>query len=156
MHVGLVIVKGGPKGRMIALRDGETLVGRAKGCKLRLMASDVSRRHCLLTLTGDRLRVEDLGSVNGFVVNGVRRRDAAWLMPGDRLRIGPVEFLFVYDPDSHPPHPVSPESLDVTIPAPAVFSPQPQDLPWAEPLDSPTPPQLPALSEDLPLAEPED
>lgn len=157
MLVGLVIVKGGPKGRMIALRDGETLVGRAKGCKLRLMAGDVSRRHCLLTLTGDRLRVEDLGSVNGFFVNGVRRRDAAWLLPGDRLRIGPVEFQFVYDPDSHPAQPVSPEAAEATVIAPATSaSEQPLNLPWAEPCDSPTPPQLPILSKDLPLAEPED
>ncbi len=155
MHVGLVIVKGGPKGRMIALRDGTTLVGRAKGCKLRLMAGDVSRRHCLLTLTGDRLKVEDLGSVNGFVVNGVRRRDAAWLMPGDRLRIGPVEFLFVWDPDSQMPPPVAPEQPEVTIPA-AVFTDQPQDLPWAEPLDSPTPPEVALPPGDLPLAEPDE
>lgn len=156
MHVGLVIVKGGPKGRMIALRDGQTLVGRAKGCKLRLVAGDVSRRHCLLTLTGDRLKVEDLGSVNGFVVNGVRRRDSAWLMPGDRLRIGPVEFLFVCDPDSQPPVPVSPDRLDVTIPAVAVFTEQPQDLPWAEPLETPTPHEIQLPSEDLPLAEPDE
>ena len=49
----------------------------------------VSRRHARLTLDADALTLEDLGSKNGTMANGVRIQRTR-LVPGDEVRIGPV------------------------------------------------------------------
>jgi pSer/pThr/pTyr-binding forkhead associated (FHA) protein len=52
----------------------------------------VSRRHATLRPAGDRLEVEDLGSLNGTWVNGARIDGPARLAPGDRVRVGDTTF----------------------------------------------------------------
>jgi pSer/pThr/pTyr-binding forkhead associated (FHA) protein len=56
----------------------------------------VSRRHFRLTRTGDQLYLEDLGSVNGSVVNGQRIPPYTLqpLRPGDRISLGKMELTF--------------------------------------------------------------
>ena len=49
----------------------------------------VSRRHALLKLGDDGLVLEDMGSKNGTLANGVRIQRTQ-LEPGDELRVGPV------------------------------------------------------------------
>ena len=49
----------------------------------------VSRRHARLTLDADALTLEDLGSKNGTMANGVRIQRTR-LVSGDEVRIGPV------------------------------------------------------------------
>jgi pSer/pThr/pTyr-binding forkhead associated (FHA) protein len=53
----------------------------------------VSRRHFRLARTGDQLYVEDLGSVNGTIVNGQRipSHNLHPLRPGDRIALGKME-----------------------------------------------------------------
>jgi serine/threonine protein kinase len=70
----------------IRLKEGTTVVGRAKECKLVLKVSAVSKRHCQLEVQGERVTVEDLGSVNGTSVNGKRIQRSA-LVDGDSLDI---------------------------------------------------------------------
>ncbi len=53
-------------------------------------AALVSRLHCRLTATDDRIEVVDLKSTNGTFVNG-KRVDRAQLASGDRLRVGRLE-----------------------------------------------------------------
>ena len=57
----------------------------------------ISRVHCRLSASADKLVVEDLASTNGTHVNGqrVERED---LEEGDRLRIGRSEFSVARDP----------------------------------------------------------
>jgi predicted component of type VI protein secretion system len=55
-------------------------------------SQSVSRRHCRLRLDGDRLIVEDLGSVNGTFLNGELLTGPSALHDGDRFRVGPVTF----------------------------------------------------------------
>jgi pSer/pThr/pTyr-binding forkhead associated (FHA) protein len=65
-------------------------VGRASRADFIVDAALVSRLHCRLTATDDRIEVEDLQSTNGTFVNDARVK-RAMLANGDRLRVGRVE-----------------------------------------------------------------
>jgi adenylate cyclase len=69
-------------------------IGRAAGqCDFVVANGTVSRRHARLTLTGEALQVEDLGSTNGTAVNDTKL-DAGKpvaLQAGAKLRLGDVE-----------------------------------------------------------------
>jgi pSer/pThr/pTyr-binding forkhead associated (FHA) protein len=80
------------------------VLGRSRACMLRLPGdATVSRQHCLIELDEERVWVQDLGSLNGTLVNGEkigqRERnyagDSTMIQPprhslreGDELRIG--------------------------------------------------------------------
>jgi pSer/pThr/pTyr-binding forkhead associated (FHA) protein len=75
------------------LRSGAVkTVGRAPRADFIVDKALVSRLHCRLTATDDRLEVVDLSSTNGTFVNG-RRVETAYLSAGDRLRVGRVELI---------------------------------------------------------------
>jgi pSer/pThr/pTyr-binding forkhead associated (FHA) protein len=65
-------------------------VGRAPRADFIVDAALVSRLHCRIVATAEKLEVEDLSSTNGTFVNDKRINRGA-LINGDRLRIGPVE-----------------------------------------------------------------
>lgn len=71
----LVIVKGPSnlKGQRFDLTDGSTVtVGRSTQAEIHLPSSGVSKMHCrLVSLSGGRVEVQDLGSSNGTYVNGL-------------------------------------------------------------------------------------
>ena len=52
----------------------------------------VSRHHCVFTLDDYTLRLRDLGSTNGTLLNEERLRGEAALKEGDRVQIGPLVF----------------------------------------------------------------
>jgi pSer/pThr/pTyr-binding forkhead associated (FHA) protein len=97
--VKLVVEKseGPPDRHSIAIAAEETVVGRHRDCTLRIPSAEVSRRHCILHLKDDVLKIEDLGSLNGTYVNGDRITGTQELHPGDRLEIGPVIFAVEYE-----------------------------------------------------------
>ncbi len=70
------------------LTDGEFVIGRGADCQLALDDALVSRRHAVLTIRGDEIHVEDLGSRNGVRVNDARITSRTLLTDGDRVRIG--------------------------------------------------------------------
>lgn len=73
------------------LRSGAVkTVGRAPRADFIVDAALVSRLHCRLTATDDKLEVVDLASTNGTFVND-KRIEKARLTKGDRLRVGRVE-----------------------------------------------------------------
>lgn len=75
------------------LADG-AIVGRAADqCALVVAHPTVSRRHARLSLAGDVLQVEDLGSTNGTVVDGkaVRAGITVAFRPGSTIRLGDVK-----------------------------------------------------------------
>jgi hypothetical protein len=49
----------------------------------------VSRRHARLSLTGDALQAEDLGSTNGTAISG----EPATLYAGNKLKLGDVDLM---------------------------------------------------------------
>jgi pSer/pThr/pTyr-binding forkhead associated (FHA) protein len=78
------------------------VLGRSRGCTLQLPGDGtVSRQHCLIELENEGVWVQDLGSLNGTLVNGEkigqrepRSGDATMIQPprhglqtGDELRI---------------------------------------------------------------------
>jgi adenylate cyclase len=79
-------------GHTYLLRDeGALLVGRGPGSDIPIVDPSVSRRHAELVCEGDRVRIRDLGSVNGTFVNGARV-EAATAGPGDVVAFGRASF----------------------------------------------------------------
>ena len=70
------------------LEDGSYLVGRGTACHIRLPFPDVSERHALLLLRGDRAQIEDLHSANGTYVNGMPTDGIVELLPDSVIQIG--------------------------------------------------------------------
>jgi predicted component of type VI protein secretion system len=97
MNVNLVVQNGPNKARKIPLRTSEVVIGRRKGCQVRVPSADVSRNHCKLSVQDGFVIVEDLDSFNGTYVNGERVNSARPVRPGDRLGVGPVSFIVEYE-----------------------------------------------------------
>ena len=82
----------GAEGVRLVLRQGQTLIGTAPDCQVRLdPAQGVETYHARLTLRGVQLVIEDLESRAGVLVNGQPARRAE-LRPGDMLQVGQVVF----------------------------------------------------------------
>lgn len=113
MKVVLVMFKDGQR-REFALRGAKTILGRRRDCGLRIGTPDVSRQHCEVLVEPGNIRVKDLGSSNGTFVNGARVPEAA-LHAGDRLTVGPVEFIVQIDgkPPALAPEPAKPRDSSV-------------------------------------------
>src|SRR5580704_4472639 len=77
------------------LDEGEFAVGRSATCQLSLDDPLVSRRHALLTVSDEGVKIEDLKSRNGVIVNGKRIDAAVSLRPGDRIVIGGQEMMLI-------------------------------------------------------------
>jgi general secretion pathway protein A len=81
----------------LLLRPGRLVVGRAEDAGLRLDSQFVSRQHCQIITTIDLSFVEDLGSTNGILINGKRRR-LHRLVPADRIVIGDHTLTYLETP----------------------------------------------------------
>jgi hypothetical protein len=78
-------------GREIALREGQTAIGRHPACQIVLDSPLVSRRHARLVVSAAGVMVEDLGSRNGVRVNGTTITGGVTVLAGDRILIGDQE-----------------------------------------------------------------
>lgn len=93
------------------LDEGENLVGADTCNAIHIAVRQVSRRHAVLRVDAEGVRLEDLDSTNGTFVNGVRVRQA-WLNENDWVQFGPVVLTFeslsgnereiAIDLDAHP------------------------------------------------------
>jgi len=82
----------GPKGTF-QLDPGRHVVGRAEGVGVSILDPQVSRAHAAVSVTPLEVRVEDTGSANGTMVNGVKvASGGVALKNGDTLAFGKVEF----------------------------------------------------------------
>jgi DNA-binding winged helix-turn-helix (wHTH) protein len=72
----------------IALAEGENLIGRDAGAVVRIDTPEISRRHARITVGGDVVTLEDLGSKNGTYRNGRRLEAPERLEDGDEIWIG--------------------------------------------------------------------
>ena len=70
-----------------------TVVGRGADADLQLSDTGVSRAHAELRLEGGTVRVVDLQSTNGTLLNG-RRVRIATLSDGDRLDLGATTLVY--------------------------------------------------------------
>jgi hypothetical protein len=83
----------------IALRPGESLIGRTRACHLRVDDPTVSRRHARLLVVREMCTIADLGSRNGVKVNGEKITDARALVDGDVVAAGACVFTIRIDRD---------------------------------------------------------
>ena len=89
----LTMVSGTEAGSVYRLGP-TTVLGRSLDCQVKIHESGVSRRHALITQSGEiEYYVQDLGSRNGTTVRG-RPVTRARLTDGDRIGVGPVFFRF--------------------------------------------------------------
>src|SRR5437763_7551700 len=100
MDVQFVVEHGALSGHAFRMRAPEMLVGRKKGCGLRIPSAAVSREHCRLQFVEGVLTIEDLGSINGTLLNGQPVAERQTIRPGDRLKVGPVTFVVEYEMDA--------------------------------------------------------
>lgn len=95
MKAKLVVVGGDVKAKEVNL-SLPTVIGRGRNVTLTLPHALVSRRHCEIYEKSGRLRVRDLGSLNGTFVNNEQITTDHALEPGQLLTIGAVTFRAVY------------------------------------------------------------
>ena len=96
MDVNLVLLKKDGSQKVLPLPSRVTVIGRRRDCDLFIPLSKVSKRHCQLSYSKGELKVRDLGSRNGTIING-EQVDKAVIQPGDSIKIGPVTFVFQID-----------------------------------------------------------
>jgi predicted component of type VI protein secretion system len=94
----LKVVGGKHAGQVIPLNRQKFLIGREQDCQLRPNSEMVSRHHCVFSVDDYSVRLRDLGSTNGTLVNGERIRKDVVLVAGDRVVIGNLEFELVIRP----------------------------------------------------------
>ncbi|NLF23641.1 MAG: FHA domain-containing protein [Lentisphaerae bacterium] len=148
-NVRLIVSEGPDKGRTLAVPPQGARLGRASDNDIALSDPILSRHHCRLDIEDDgALRVTDLDSANGTLVNGapvtVHR-----LSPGDRILIGDTLLTLLPDapadaaadagqpPADAVPAPSAPAAAGPTAP---VFV----DLGFEDPAD-PAKPAAPSL-----------
>ncbi len=96
MQVRLVTF--GKKGnrKEFPVQNGPVVIGRKVDADLRIPLNEISRDHCVVSLTNGKLVVRDLKSSNGTFVNSQKIQEAT-LKAGDRMSVGPVEFVVQID-----------------------------------------------------------
>ncbi|BDU74802.1 FHA domain-containing protein [Mesoterricola silvestris] len=80
--------------REFELVDNEVNIGRELDNTLRLADPSISRHHAVLRRTATGYEVQDLGSSNGVLINGVKVETGA-LKDGDRITLGQMQLTFV-------------------------------------------------------------
>jgi hypothetical protein len=100
----LIILEGDGKGKRIALKKSQIVLGR-KQADVVLTDPEASRRHCALLIYGDFAVVKDMGSANGTKVND-RLVKEGLLKIGNTIQIGTTVFQFMLSPKAaQPPGP---------------------------------------------------
>src|SRR5215218_7619356 len=84
----LEVLSGEDAGRVVEV-DRPLVLGRVKGADVVIRDARASRRHAELAPEGEGLRLRDLDSVNGTLVDGEPARDVL-VRAGQEIRIGAV------------------------------------------------------------------
>jgi hypothetical protein len=92
----LIVTHGNTANRYRPLQGDAIILGRGRGCDLRLEAGDVSELHCLITRRPDGFHIRDCSS-RGTRLNGEAIQNAV-LNDGDVLQIGSFSFRVEVNP----------------------------------------------------------
>ena len=101
MPAKLFVVSGGevePEPPFVIPRERAVVVGRGSGADLTLLDREASREHFRITHDGHDYLLEDLGSVNGTLVNDERVGQLVALRDGDRILAGQTTLRFSTSP----------------------------------------------------------
>lgn len=115
MEVNLLLQKKDGSFKSIPMPSSVTIMGRRKDCDLRIPLAAVSRRHCRLFTHGNTLKVRDLNSRNGTIVNGQAVEETD-IKPGDKLTVGTLTFILQVNgkPDKLDASRTQPQKADET------------------------------------------
>lgn len=97
----LMAIRGPLQGSVFTLPEGEFAAGRHSTNDVSLEDSAVSRRHCVITRTGDACRLRDLESRNGTFLNGTPVSEEK-IAHRDEIRIGSSVFVYLERDDGLP------------------------------------------------------
>jgi pSer/pThr/pTyr-binding forkhead associated (FHA) protein len=110
MDINLLLLKKDGSFKSIPMPSSVTVMGRRKDCDLRIPLDSVSRRHCRLFMEKNALKIRDLNSRNGTIING-QTIEETLLKPGDKLTVGPVTFVMQVNGKPEKPTSGSKESI---------------------------------------------
>ncbi len=91
-EVKLICQEGLEKGFEFVFNSNVMTLGRERMNNIPILHRSISRRHCKFTVQAGRVRIEDLKSLNGTIVNGQRVTDA-YLRDRDLIVIGDLKFV---------------------------------------------------------------
>jgi len=94
-HCKLVRIYDSFAGEEFILSESENTIGRTDENFILLSDPSISRYHAKIIREGDSYSVMDLGSSNGTSYNGKPLAGMTMLLPGDLVKFGNVEFVFV-------------------------------------------------------------
>ena len=95
MDVKLVVSSGSRAGQAISVNVPKFFIGRADDCHLKPKSELISRYHCaIIAEDGGYVAVRDMQSKNGVFVNGERVIGEKEVKTGDKVVVGPLEFVF--------------------------------------------------------------
>lgn len=83
--------------RIHEVESGKALIGRCDDSEIWLPDPRVSREHAVLSWTGDRASVLDLGSRNGTLINGRRIKTEELVGDGSEVRVGPYTLQICFE-----------------------------------------------------------
>jgi hypothetical protein len=127
-----------------------TLIGSAADAPIRLLSSEISAAHCVITLDNDVLRVRALRPNAGIRVNGYTL-EISVLCHGDRLDIGPftfrVETNLTFELSRTAPIGETrmdlPDNVDTIAGSPSEATPDTEPAPQTSPAAAPEAPEEP-------------
>lgn len=92
MTVRMLVVDDGEERREVLI-NGRLTVGRDPRCHISHPDPLLSRRHAEFVLDSQQVKIRDLGSRNGILVNGTKVPEQV-LAPGDRVQLGHLHCVY--------------------------------------------------------------
>lgn len=86
----LILIRGTPQGHRYLINQDEMVIGRDPAAAICIPDPGISRKHCKIIVEGNVIKLEDLGSQNGTVVNGKRlgSGEVTKLTKEDMIKLG--------------------------------------------------------------------
>ena len=91
MKVKLVVVGGKKAGMEIPISTPKFRIGRGDHCHIRPQNNLIGELHCLISVDGNSVTLEDCGGAIGTFVNGKKVQQRCGLQNNDRIKIGVLE-----------------------------------------------------------------
>src|SRR5258708_12072306 len=138
----LVVNPGAARTWEIELKPGTNTLGRGEANDFIISDPSISTCHCQIDVSGDSVRVLDLGSTNGTYLNGAQIVESV-IVPGQSLRLGNICLLLEETPPVRLLPDTAPHDSDCTDETAALTLPPPQPPPPHTYPELPPPPPQP-------------
>lgn len=96
-HACVAVVGGNEAGRVFALINRETVIGRAPAAHIRIDDGAISSKHAIISWDGSQHTLTDLGSTNGTFLNGERlvAHQPTVLNFGDSIQVADIVLAYL-------------------------------------------------------------